>query len=152
MTFIVKNAQGTVANDKVIADDLVSQKVDLVFCIGTSATQAMIRTGSKIPILFGASTAPVKNGFVTSLDHPGGNITGTTDLVDPKLYLSVVKQILPNAHTIGSTTNPANDSSANWQKSLVSEAQAEGYSVIQVPVSTSADIVPAVRSLVGRVD
>ncbi|MBX3016083.1 MAG: ABC transporter substrate-binding protein [Caldilineaceae bacterium] len=63
-----------------VAQALVAEKVDLIFALGTSATmiaQAAVE-GTHIPVLFAPLNDPLSAGFVETLTHPGGNLTGVT--------------------------------------------------------------------------
>ncbi len=60
-----------------LTTELINLKVDLILSGGTSATRAAQKSVSRIPIVMATSTDdPVTSGFVASLAHPGGNITG----------------------------------------------------------------------------
>jgi putative tryptophan/tyrosine transport system substrate-binding protein len=79
------------------ARDLVNRKVDLIVAGGTPAGLAAQRATNTIPIVVGAMADPVADGLVTSLAHPGGNITGTSFLapaLGPK-RLQLLKELIP---------------------------------------------------------
>jgi putative ABC transport system substrate-binding protein len=61
---------------RMYARELVRLQLDVIFAHGTSPTAALQRETSTIPIVFGAVSDPVGEGFVESLPRPGGNITG----------------------------------------------------------------------------
>jgi putative ABC transport system substrate-binding protein len=73
-----------------LATELVRLKVDALVTDGQAATRAAQRTTPTIPILF-VSGNPVAQGFVTSLSHPGKNLTGvailTGDLTPKRIQL-----------------------------------------------------------------
>ena len=63
-----------------------------------------------IPIVFATAADPVASGFVASIDKPGGNVTGVTNLnveMGPK-RLELLRELLPNATTIAVLINPNN--------------------------------------------
>ena len=62
------------------AADLVGLKVDVIIALSTLAGQAAQQATTTIPIVVGSMGDPVQDGLVTSLAHPGGNITGTSFL------------------------------------------------------------------------
>src|SRR5262245_4531509 len=61
-----------------LADELVRLNVDVIFAISQPAIQAAQRSTTTIPIVMLDVSDPVESGFVKSLAHPGGNITGVT--------------------------------------------------------------------------
>src|SRR6266478_4140242 len=63
-----------------LATELVQLKVDIIFASGTTGTQAAKNATKTIPIVMTSVTDPVGTGLVTSLAHPGGNVTGLSNL------------------------------------------------------------------------
>jgi putative ABC transport system substrate-binding protein len=61
-----------------LAKELVDRGVDVVVTIGTPTVRAAKEATATIPIVMAGSQNPVENGFITSLAHPGGNVTGLT--------------------------------------------------------------------------
>ena len=61
-----------------LADDLVAQSPDLIVAVGSPATRALNERTTRIPIVMVGVGDPVAYGFIPSLAHPGGNITGTS--------------------------------------------------------------------------
>jgi putative ABC transport system substrate-binding protein len=80
-----------------IARDFAEQRLDAVIAFGTPAARAMQQATRTIPVLFNVATDPVASGLVTSLAHPGGNLTGFCEgLYDGKM-LQLVKEVRPDA-------------------------------------------------------
>src|ERR1700761_6248680 len=61
---------------QVLARELVETRPDVLFASSTPAVSALRRATASIPIVFVAVSDPVGSGFIASLPHPGGNITG----------------------------------------------------------------------------
>lgn len=97
----VKSAQGDIGVARTISEKFVSDGVDLIFAIATPAAEAAVGATSEIPILFSAVTDPVAAHLVESNEKPGGNVTGTSDIVDIEAQLALFKQINPDIKKIG---------------------------------------------------
>jgi len=93
----VRFTQGDVSALPAAAKELIQRGVDILFTDGRSAsTTARLQT-TKIPIVFAGGGSPVELGLIQSFAHPGGNITGVTDLdleLGPK-RLEIFKEMIP---------------------------------------------------------
>jgi len=90
--------------------DLIGRKVAvLALPAGVAATLAAKSLTSTIPIVFSIVGDPVKLGLVASLNRPGGNVTGTTDMVVELTgkRLSLLNELLPKAKRFGLLINPS---------------------------------------------
>ena len=92
----------------------VASKPDVILTQGTPASQAAQAATNTIPIVFTAINDPLGVGLISSLAHPGGNITGDTllapDLVGKQLALA--KEIIPSLQRLAVLNLPANPSAA----------------------------------------
>ena len=91
-----------VAQAQVLARELINLKPDVILAINTLVVAAFQHETKSIPIVFVAVTDPVASGFVASLSHPGGNITGFSNF-DPTLiakHIEILKQISPGMTTV----------------------------------------------------
>ena len=87
---------------RVAAAVLLSRAPDLILANGSSAVRPMHQATRTVPIIFIGGANPVGDGFVKSLAHPGGNLTGFTGLeesIGAKL-LELLKEIAPTAARI----------------------------------------------------
>ena len=106
-------AEGKLDRVGELAADLVRLKVDVIVTGGPTITPSVKEATTTIPIVMGYDNDPVGSGFVTSLAHPGGNITGLSALL-PELSgkrLELLKEIIPKlsrAAVIGTSTQPGN--------------------------------------------
>lgn len=94
-----------------LASTLVHENVDIIVTFSTPGCLAAKRATSTIPIVFAASSDPLSTGVVTSLGHPGGNITGlsvmATDLSAKRLeLLQIVVPSIRNIAVLWDSSNP----------------------------------------------
>jgi len=99
---VYRYADGQYERLPALAADLIRNNVTAIFAGGPPAAQAARAATATIPIVF-TSTDPVKSGLVTSLNRPGGNLTGVAFFA---LALGMLRELVPNAVTIGMLVNP----------------------------------------------
>ena len=90
-----------------LAADLVRSGVELVVTVGTPATTAAKEATATIPIVFAAAGAPVQKGLVSSLSHPGGNLTGLAVVTDDIKGLEILKEAAPGITRAALLYDPA---------------------------------------------
>ena len=147
-----QNASGEQSACQTIAEKLVNDGNDLIYAIATPAAQAVAGVTSEIPIVLSAVTDPAESGLVASNDAPGGNVTGTSDLTPVKEQIELLKQILPDAKTVG-ILFCSSESNSEIQAAMAREAcEANGLEHIDFTVSSSIEIQTVVESMVGKVD
>ena len=99
---VYRYADGQYERLPALAADLIRNNVTAIFAGGPPAAQAARAATATIPIVF-TSTDPVKSGLVTSLNRPGGNLTGVAFFA---LALGMLRELVPNTVTIGMLVNP----------------------------------------------
>jgi putative ABC transport system substrate-binding protein len=152
VTYVEKSAQGDSSIVPLMAKQMVQSSPDLILGAGTPVVVALKQETQSIPILFGGATDPVGTGLVASNDKPGGNLTGTSDYLDPSILIGLVQQVAPQAKRIGILGNPGEQNTAVQIKSITDAASKQNLEVVTAPIASTADILPAVQSLKGRVD
>ncbi len=118
--------------------ELVGLKVDVIVCATSSAYRALQRATDTIPVVMLTLTDPVGSGFVASLKHPGGNITGLTTSFDdtaPK-QVELLSMVVPNMARIGLVGDPSSPTYLPFRKSVEAAAAKTSLSVTVVEVST----------------
>lgn len=101
------------------AKELVSSAPDLIVAVTNPALQATLDVTRTQSILFLQVSDPVGGGFVTSLDHPGGNATGFTNF-EPSMgskWLETLKEIAPGVERVGFIFNPATSAHVGFVRS-----------------------------------
>ena len=140
-----RNAAGDQTTLTAIASSYATK--DLVVAIATPTAQAMIQALPDTPIFFAGVTDPVGAQLVLSLEEPGGNVTGTSDFPPVADQLALIKEILPEAKTIGLLYSSA-ETNSHIHADLVKEAApALGLSVQEATVSNSSEVAQAAESL-----
>jgi putative tryptophan/tyrosine transport system substrate-binding protein len=136
------------------AKELVGLKPDAILVSGTPLTAALQRETRTIPIIFVAVSDPIGSGFVASLPHPGGNLTGFS-IQDPTLVgkcVELLTEIAPGLTRIAALFNP---DTAPFIRSyyLPSFQAAARYFKVEpmlAPVRSEAEIGAIIASLGGE--
>ena len=133
-----------------LATDLVDLRVAVLFTAGgpASAIAAKAATAT-IPVVFSAVIEAVEVGLVTSLNLPGGNITGMSLMTAQFGAKSVelLKELVPGAAVIAYLVNPSSPAAKIYSKAAVTAASALGIAVRVVNASTEHELGEAFASL-----
>ena len=152
LTVDYQNAQGDQSILQSITQKFSSAKLDLVLAIATPSAQAMASASKDIPILITAVTDPVQAKLVNSMDKPGKNVTGTTDMNPIKEQFELMKTLVPTVKKVGVIYN-AGEVNSQVQVAIAKKvATALGLEIVEATVTTSADVLQASQSLIGKVD
>jgi putative ABC transport system substrate-binding protein len=113
LTTIYRYAKG--GSFDALADDLVALNLDLIVAVASPATRAVKERTTRIPIVMVDVGDPVAYGFIQSLAHPGGNITGMSMQLSEigVKGLQYMKELIPTAArlvVLGNAKNPGNPS------------------------------------------
>lgn len=122
--------------------ELTNLKVGLLITQGTAVTAAAQRATTTMPIV-AVSADPLGLGFVESLAHPGGNITGLSLAQGEDFsgkWLELIRDSLPKASRIGIIWNPANRSLADSLKQMGLLAPRFGLQLSSLTVRNASDI------------
>lgn len=147
----LQNAQGDQATLQAIANRFVSNQVDLIYAVSTPAVQAMARATRTIPIVATAVTSFERAKVVQSNEHPGGNVTGVSNIAPIAEQLDLLLQLTNGKKEIGILYNTAEDNSLFQADILKARAKELGVTVHELSVSSVNDIQQAVASLRGKV-
>jgi putative ABC transport system substrate-binding protein len=131
---------------RTLARELVDEKPDVIISVTNLGTGELKKATSTIPIVFMLSYDPVGQGFVESLAHPAGNLTGTSlmavDLSGKRLEL--LKQAVPNLSRVALLTDPKTDPVRERTiKANQAAAQALGITLWSVDLAGPEDVDPA---------
>ncbi|MFF2605065.1 ABC transporter substrate-binding protein [Arthrobacter koreensis] len=142
-----QNAQGDQATATQIAAGFASSDLDLVFAIATPAAQSVAQAVGNIPVVFSAVTEPVEAGIVESWDAPGANITGTSNLGPVEDQMALIKELAPNAKTIG-VVYSSGEVNSRVQVDLAREGAEElGMELKEAAISATSEVQQAAQSM-----
>lgn len=128
-----------------LAAQLVKKNVEVVVTQGTPATRAAIKASPTLPVVMAVAGDAVTAGLVSSIAHPGGNVTGNTFFA-PELAtkrLDLLKQAVPRVRRIAVIVNPANPVSALVMKKMGNSATFLKLELAQFPVTATDELQPA---------
>ena len=135
-----------------LAAELVQMKVDVIVAAGDQDIGAAQKATSTIPIVMATAPDPVASGFVKSLAHPGGNITGLSNVgVDITLkQLEMLQSMVPRLSRVAVLVNPANLSHAMVVKGIQSAALGSSVKILAVEARTAREIENAFSELAEK--
>src|ERR1700742_4738246 len=136
---------------RLVTSQLQQLAPDVIAVNSSTALRAIEKATGATPIVFIAVSEPVAQGFVASLAHPGGNLTGFTNL-EPTLgakWVDLLHETVPAAKRIAFIYNPANPGSKTALQSAQTAAQNFSLEFLDKPVSGLPDIEAAVADI-GR--
>ncbi len=151
---VVKNAGGEMANNNLMAQQLVDEEVDLIYAIATPSAQAAYATAeaAEIPVVFNAVTDPVDAGLVESMDKPNTHATGVSDVAPIDIQLKLIKDILPEAKNVGILYNTSEANSLVQLAIAKEEASKIGLTIVEQGVSNADQIEAAAIQVASKVD
>jgi putative ABC transport system substrate-binding protein len=132
------------------AVELAALAPDVILTTGTAGLAAMQRATRTIPIVFTQVSDPVAQGFVTSLAHPGGNITGFAayEFSLGGKWLDLLRQMVPHLRRAAVMFNPETAPQSKLFLGAVEAAgQSMGVEVAEAPLHTVSDIEPAMARM-----
>ena len=133
-----------------LAAELVADPVAVIIALSPSAALAAKAATATIPIVFGTGADPVELGLVSSLNRPGGNVTGVTYLINTlgAKRLELLRELVPSAKVIGVLINPRNPTSQSQTADVQAAARAHGIELMIENASSDRDIDAAFTSFV----
>ena len=134
-----------------LALDLIRRPVNVIFT-GGGDVPVLVAKGATatIPIVFTTVNDPVTMGLVASLNRPGGNVTGVTNIVSqlgPK-RVEVLHELLPKAEIVGFLLNPNNPYAEPETANMQAAARSLGLQIHILRASSDQEIDTAFATLV----
>ena len=149
----LQNAQGEQRNLKTISQKL-AESSDVVLAIATPSAQSLANTTQTTPVIFSAVTDPVSSKLVESREHPGGNVTGTSDQSSDAIstQINLIKKVLPKAKTIGILYTQSEPNSVVQKDEAKRLLEEKGFTVVEKTILDSNNVKAAAESLMAEVD
>ncbi|HEM5239718.1 TPA: ABC transporter substrate-binding protein [Streptococcus suis] len=146
------NAEADQSQVQTMSKKLVDNGNELLIGIATPAAQGLANATTELPIIMGAVTDPVGANLVTDLKNPGGNITGVSDQTPVADAVSLIKEITPDAKTIGILYSSNEDNSKIQVAEFKAAAEEAGYTVLEYAVASSNEIAATVEVASSKAD
>ncbi len=149
---IRENAQGEMATARTIAQKFERDGVDMALAIATPCAQATANVLKETPVMITAVTAPDEAGLVKSLEEPGTNVTGTTDMQPIKKQLQMIKDFVPEVKTLGVLYNSGEANSVVQVDRVKKLAPELGLKIEEGTATNSSEVSLAASAIVDKVD
>jgi putative tryptophan/tyrosine transport system substrate-binding protein len=153
IAFERKFADGDVSRLRVLANELVEQRVDIIVALSTPAARAAKQATTTIPIVAINMADPVGDELVASLARPGGNVTGTAFL-GPELVsrrLQLLKELVPGLSRVAVLWHPlaySERTMTGMLKEIEGAANTLGTKLQFVPATGGGDLEPAFAAMI----
>jgi len=138
-----KNASGDQSNNVTIAENFANQDVDLIYSIATSSSQACVEAAEakKIPVIFCAVTDPVEAGLVNSMEEPGKNVSGVSDINPVADQIDLIAELTGKEKVkIGLLYTSAETNSVVQINMAKAECEKKGYEYVVAGIGDLNDI------------
>lgn len=152
LTLMHESAQGNSAIAAQIARKFVGEQPDVIVAIATPSAQTMAAATRNLPVVFSAVTDPVGARLVKSLEAPGGNITGVSDMLPLDRHMDMVLRVVPDAKRIGTVYNPGEANAVALVELLEETLEKRGLTLEKAAATKTSEVLGAARSLSGKVD
>jgi putative tryptophan/tyrosine transport system substrate-binding protein len=144
-------AEGDYDRLPALAAELVRKQVSVILASGGQPPlRAAAAATAAIPIVFTLAVDPVAEGYVTSLNRPGGNLTGVSFLAQEiaAKRFEVLRELVPKITKMSLLVNPASPSSIAEQRSVEAAARDVGQTVLVLKASSAREIEAAFTTFV----
>ena len=144
ITFLKSNANGDDSLNTSIVNSFVGKNVDLIYSIATSSSQTAVKKAKDydIPVVFNAVTDPVDAELVNSLENPGVNVTGVSDINPMAEQVLLMKELMGNAEkfTVGVLYVTKESNSVVQKDTIKAECEKLGIDFVESGISEVASI------------
>lgn len=143
-----QNAQADAATVATISNRFAGDAdLDLVLAIATPSAIGAAQAITDVPVLFTAVTDPVSAELVASNEAPGANVTGTTDMNPVADQIALIKQVAPDAKTVGIIYSSGEVNSIVQVELAKKAAEKEGLTIVEKTVAEGNQVLQAAQTL-----
>ncbi|AXS81690.1 MULTISPECIES: ABC transporter substrate-binding protein [Marinobacter] len=152
LTIMHESAQGNAAIASQIARKFIGEQPDVIVAIATPSAQTVAAAARNTSVVFSAVTDPVGAKLVSSLEAPGANISGVSDMLPIDKHLDMLLRVMPDARRIGTVYNPGEANAVSLVNLLEERLKARGLTLERAAATKTSEVLGAARSLVGKAD
>jgi putative ABC transport system substrate-binding protein len=151
VVIIPRSASGDPQAFSAIAETFAHGDYDIIYSLGTQASQEIFNLTKSKPIIFGAVTDPIKAGFFNkTLSNPLANITGSQDLWPYSAQFDLIKEILPNVKKIGIVYSSSEINSAISVSYIKDECRKRGITIDERTITSESEVQIAVSAILSN--
>ncbi|MGX7106191.1 ABC transporter substrate-binding protein [Hutsoniella sourekii] len=147
----IENASGDQSALQSLAEKQTREN-DIIFAIATPAAQAVATVEQEKPIFVAAVTDPVEAGLAESLEKPGRNVTGTSDMAPIEEQVDLLVRNFPEAKKVGLIYNSSEVNSQVQAEKAIEILESKGLETEVATVISTNDIAQSLGSLIPNVD
>lgn len=151
---VPQSAKGDDSTNTQIAQQMVSQGVDLICGVATPSAQACYNAAYEagIPVIFNAVSDPVEAKLAKSATETMDGITGVSDKLPVEAQLKLIREILPDAKKIGILYTTSETNSVSTLADYKAKAGEYGFEIVERGITNAAEIPQAADLLLSEVD
>jgi putative tryptophan/tyrosine transport system substrate-binding protein len=141
-TIEYRRAEGHYDRLPALAADLIQRKVTVIAATSSPAARAAKAATSMVPIVFTTGDDPIKLGLVASLNRPGGNVTGVSNLIVElgSKQLGLLRELAPGTTAIALLTNPNFPGTEKQLKDVEAAARVPGLQLMVLRASSEREM------------
>jgi putative tryptophan/tyrosine transport system substrate-binding protein len=140
-------AEGSMPRLNELASELVASKVDIIVTQAVAATTAARRATSTIPIVMMHAGNPIGAGLIESLARPGGNVTGTSNILLGGKLVELLHEVVPRLGKLAMLANPTNAAVSPARADVADAARRFNMSLVFVPVAQAEELPNALTTI-----
>ena len=148
---IEKNLNGQKDLLPTVVNEINNHKPVLIIAITTPVAQAFVKKAN-CPVVFSLVTDPIEAGILDSLTQTKPTITGTSDVFPYEEQIKMIREIHPNAKTIGLVYDPGEAPARFAFAQLSRICPKYGFELISKPATSSSEVPLAAKSLIGKAE
>jgi putative ABC transport system substrate-binding protein len=122
-----------------LAREIVESKVDIIVAATVAASTAARQATSTIPIVMVHAGNPIGAGLIATLARPGGNVTGTTNMLLGGKQVELIRELVPRVARLGVLVNPTNAGAGPVLANMTDTARSFGIALVVAEVTRAED-------------